>query len=73
MFEREFEGVPPEVRRKLESLIERAVREGSQAMKELPMSEVLPTIAISCIAKLDSVMLLCSAFRRGTKSDETKG
>lgn len=72
MFEKEFEGVPPEVRKKLEELIERAVREGSQAMRDLSKSEVLPAIAISCIAKLDSVMLLCSAFRRGAKNDGTK-
>lgn len=67
MFEREFEGVPSEARRKLEPMIESAVRELRLVLQDpsnLPNRSVL---LVSCAAKIDSVMILLSAFRRDTQ------
>lgn len=64
ILDRVFEGVPPEVRRKVEGIIDAAIMKGIHAFRDPAQREHLNVVFLSCFASIDSAILLMSAFRR---------
>lgn len=65
ILDRVFDGVPAEVRRKVEPMIDAAIMKGIHAFRDQTVTEEqLHKVLISCIASVDSAILLMGAFRR---------